>query len=154
LEHKPTELQTYYNAARSHAALAGHVPLTFAAGLTPSPIDLNRAAGPLIVVVSSSSGGSVIRIQDRYLTNLRIDVHDGEQEVARLIGALITTEGDIVVSELLLNLPECQGRHSLARGPLPHRVDEPLCVGVFPSNAAAIPMPTRVPAQRFDARTE
>lgn len=37
LEHKLTEFQTYYNAARSHAALAGHAPLTFAAGLSCHP---------------------------------------------------------------------------------------------------------------------
>jgi putative transposase len=40
LEHKLTEFQTYYKAARSHAALAGHTPLTYAAGLRPSPIKL------------------------------------------------------------------------------------------------------------------
>src|SRR5476649_222425 len=41
LEHKLTAFQTYYNAARSHASLAGLTPLTFAAKLTPAPTDLN-----------------------------------------------------------------------------------------------------------------
>jgi putative transposase len=42
LERKLIEFQIYYNADRSHAALAGHTPLTYAAGLRPSPIDLKR----------------------------------------------------------------------------------------------------------------
>jgi transposase InsO family protein len=42
LEQKLTEFQTYYNAARGHASLAGHTSLTFAAGLTPPRTDLNR----------------------------------------------------------------------------------------------------------------
>ena len=32
LERKLTDFQTYYNAARSHASLEGHTPLTFACG--------------------------------------------------------------------------------------------------------------------------
>jgi len=39
LERKLTEFQTYYNAARSHASLAGHTPLTFASGERMAPAD-------------------------------------------------------------------------------------------------------------------
>ena len=42
LERKLTEFQTYYNAARSHASLAGHAPLAFASGHTAAPADLNH----------------------------------------------------------------------------------------------------------------
>ena len=42
LERKLTEFQRYYNAARSHASLEGHTPLTFPAKLSPAPADLSR----------------------------------------------------------------------------------------------------------------
>jgi transposase InsO family protein len=42
LERKLGEFQTYYNAARSHASLAGHTPLAFASGHTAVPADLNH----------------------------------------------------------------------------------------------------------------
>jgi hypothetical protein len=42
LERKLGEFQTYYNAARSHASLAGHTPLAFANGHTAVPADLNH----------------------------------------------------------------------------------------------------------------
>ena len=41
LERKLTEFQSYYNAARSHASLAGDTPLAFAAGYKVIPADLN-----------------------------------------------------------------------------------------------------------------
>jgi transposase InsO family protein len=42
LERKLSEFQTYYNAARSHASLDGHAPLTFA-GRHPTVLaDLNH----------------------------------------------------------------------------------------------------------------
>src|SRR5918996_1844779 len=42
LERKLAEFQRYYNAARSHASLDGHTPLTFAGGHTAAPADLNH----------------------------------------------------------------------------------------------------------------
>ena len=42
LERKLAEFQVYYNAARSHASLEGHTPLTFAGGHTMAPADLNH----------------------------------------------------------------------------------------------------------------
>lgn len=42
LERKLAEFQTYYNAARGHASLAGHTPLAFASGHTTLPADLNH----------------------------------------------------------------------------------------------------------------
>jgi transposase InsO family protein len=41
LERKLTEFRTYYNAARRHASLAGHTPLTFDKRHTEAPADLN-----------------------------------------------------------------------------------------------------------------
>jgi putative transposase len=41
LERKLTEFCTYYNAARRHASLAGHTPLTFDNGHTEALADLN-----------------------------------------------------------------------------------------------------------------
>jgi transposase InsO family protein len=41
LERKLTEFRTYYNAARRHASLAGHTPLTFDKGPAEAPADLN-----------------------------------------------------------------------------------------------------------------
>jgi putative transposase len=42
LERKLTEFQVYYNAARGHASLEGHTPLTFAGGHTVVHADLNH----------------------------------------------------------------------------------------------------------------
>ena len=42
LERKLAEFQTYYNAARGHASLAGHTPLTFTSDHTVVPADLNN----------------------------------------------------------------------------------------------------------------
>jgi putative transposase len=42
LERKLAEFQAYYNAARSHASLKGHTPLTFAAGERTGPAALNN----------------------------------------------------------------------------------------------------------------
>ena len=42
LEGKLADLQAYYNAARSHASLEGHTPLTFAGGHTVAAGDLNN----------------------------------------------------------------------------------------------------------------
>ena len=42
LERKLTEFQGYYNAARSHASLNGHTPLTFATGHRAVPAELNH----------------------------------------------------------------------------------------------------------------
>ena len=42
LERKLAEFQVYYNAGRSHAALEGHTPQTFATGHRPVPADLNH----------------------------------------------------------------------------------------------------------------
>jgi transposase InsO family protein len=42
LERKLTEFQAYYNAARRHASLDGHMPLTFALGQTEPPADLSH----------------------------------------------------------------------------------------------------------------
>ena len=42
LERKLAEFQAYYNAARSHASLEGHTPLTFASGHTVTSADLSR----------------------------------------------------------------------------------------------------------------
>ena len=42
LERKLADFQAYYNAARSHAALEGHTPLTFAGGHGAVPADLNH----------------------------------------------------------------------------------------------------------------
>jgi transposase InsO family protein len=42
LERKLAEFQGYYNAARSHASLDGHTPLTFAGELSPMSASLNQ----------------------------------------------------------------------------------------------------------------
>ena len=42
LERKLADFQVYYNAARSHASLAGHTPLTFSSGYTTVPAHLHR----------------------------------------------------------------------------------------------------------------
>jgi hypothetical protein len=43
LERKLANFQTCYNAARSHASLEGHAPMTFASGRrTPAHSDLNH----------------------------------------------------------------------------------------------------------------
>jgi putative transposase len=42
LERKLADFQAYYHAARSHASLEGHTPLTFAGGHTLAPADLNH----------------------------------------------------------------------------------------------------------------
>ena len=42
LERKLREFQTYYNAARSHASLDGHPPLTFAGGHSMALADLSQ----------------------------------------------------------------------------------------------------------------
>ena len=41
LEQKLADFQAYYNAARSHASLEGHTPLTFAGGHTIARAELN-----------------------------------------------------------------------------------------------------------------
>ena len=41
-ERKLADFQTYYNAARRHAALDGHTPLTFTGGHVVAPADLNH----------------------------------------------------------------------------------------------------------------
>lgn len=42
LERKLADFQAYYNAARSHASLAGHTPVTYASGHTVARADLNH----------------------------------------------------------------------------------------------------------------
>jgi len=42
LERKLADFQVYYNAARCHASLAGHTPLTFAGGPSAVPADLTH----------------------------------------------------------------------------------------------------------------
>jgi len=42
LERKLAEFQVYYNAARCHASLEGHTPMTFASGHTVPPADLRN----------------------------------------------------------------------------------------------------------------
>jgi putative transposase len=42
LERKLADFQVYYNAARSHAALEGHTPVTFAGEHVAAPADLNN----------------------------------------------------------------------------------------------------------------
>ena len=42
LERKLAEFQTYYNAARGHASLEGHTPMTFVGRHTMSPADLSQ----------------------------------------------------------------------------------------------------------------
>ena len=42
LERKLAEFQRYYNAARSHASLDGHTPLTFSDKPSPMTADLNH----------------------------------------------------------------------------------------------------------------
>jgi putative transposase len=42
LERRLNDFQTYYNAARSHAALDGHTPLTFTGPHVVAPADLNH----------------------------------------------------------------------------------------------------------------
>jgi hypothetical protein len=42
LEQKLAEFQTYYNAARGHASLAGQTPLEFPTGHTAVLADLNQ----------------------------------------------------------------------------------------------------------------
>jgi Integrase core domain len=42
LERKLADFQAYYNAARSHASLEGHTPLTFAGGHTVTRAELSN----------------------------------------------------------------------------------------------------------------
>jgi transposase InsO family protein len=42
LQRKLADFQTYYNAARGHASLAGQTPLAFASGYTVLPADMNH----------------------------------------------------------------------------------------------------------------
>ena len=42
LGRKLAEFQAYYNAARGHASLEGHTPLTFISGRTVAPADLSH----------------------------------------------------------------------------------------------------------------
>ena len=42
LERKLAEFKAYYNAARCHASLEDHTPLTFADGNSVAPADLNQ----------------------------------------------------------------------------------------------------------------
>ena len=42
LERKLADFQAYYNAARSHASLEGHTPVTFASGPTVARAELNH----------------------------------------------------------------------------------------------------------------
>ena len=42
LERKLAEFQVYYNAARCHASLEGHTPMTFASGHAVPPADLRN----------------------------------------------------------------------------------------------------------------
>ena len=42
LEQKLADFQAYYNAARSHASLEGHTPLTFASGHLQTRAELNN----------------------------------------------------------------------------------------------------------------
>jgi hypothetical protein len=42
LERKLADFQNYYNAARSHASLEGHTPLTFASEHTVARAELNN----------------------------------------------------------------------------------------------------------------
>ena len=42
LERKLADFQTYYNAARRHAPLNGHTPMTFTDGHVVAPADLNH----------------------------------------------------------------------------------------------------------------
>ena len=42
LERKLADFQAYYNAARSHASLDGHTPLTFSCGHTVARAELNN----------------------------------------------------------------------------------------------------------------
>jgi len=42
LERKLADFQAYYNAARSHASLEGHTPLTFAVGHVVPRAELNN----------------------------------------------------------------------------------------------------------------
>jgi hypothetical protein len=42
LERKLAEFQAYYNAARAHASLAGHTPLTFVSEHTVTSADLSH----------------------------------------------------------------------------------------------------------------
>jgi hypothetical protein len=42
LERKLAEFQAYYNAARLHASLEGHTPLTFVSGQTATSADLSH----------------------------------------------------------------------------------------------------------------
>ena len=59
LERKLTDFQAYYNAARSHASLEGHTPLTFARGHMVARAELNKCALglPLPGPGSAPSGG-------------------------------------------------------------------------------------------------
>ena len=45
LERKLADFEAYYSAARSHASLEGHTPLTFGAGPTVACAELNNALG-------------------------------------------------------------------------------------------------------------
>src|SRR4029450_2319409 len=54
LERKLGEFQAYYNAARCHASLDGHTPLTFAGGRTVAPAHLNGCVGfPTVLILCS-----------------------------------------------------------------------------------------------------
>ena len=55
LERELADFQTYCNAARSHASLEGHTPLTFAGGHTVTPADLNNVRGSPTAGTSSNS---------------------------------------------------------------------------------------------------
>ena len=57
LERKLADFQTYYNAARSHASLEGHTPLTFAGGHPVARAELNNVRLPLPGPGSAPSGG-------------------------------------------------------------------------------------------------
>ena len=63
LERKLAEFQVYYNAARSHASLDGHMPLTFVNGQTVAPADLRHVrwvshCRDLVLCENPAEGGS------------------------------------------------------------------------------------------------
>jgi Integrase core domain len=55
LERKLAEFQVYYNAARNHASLGRHTPLSLGGGDTVIPADLNLCAGSLTAGTSPNS---------------------------------------------------------------------------------------------------
>jgi Integrase core domain len=55
LERKLADFQAYYNAARSHASLEGHTPLTFASGHTLARAELDNVLGSSTAGTWSSS---------------------------------------------------------------------------------------------------